>query len=238
MAQSPFLITLNYTDLKNNIMKPSFLSLLFSLLVLLGCESQVSNTNDTLPMKIAKAYGYDQLDEVQSISYTWNVRRDSATVMVRDWKWDLVKGEVSYSDADTSITYLIEEKTEQLKDVDHKFINDKYWLLYPFQLAWDEGYATEITENQNSPIKGDPTTKLTILYNNKDGYTPGDAYDLYVDDNNMIKEWVFRKGNAAEGRAFTWENEKDFSGLMIALDHRMKNGEKIIWFSNVEVNKK
>jgi len=23
-------------------------------------------------------------------------------------------------------------------------------------------------------------TKLTILYNNEDGYTPGDAYDVYV----------------------------------------------------------
>lgn len=46
----------------------------------------------------------------------------------------------------------------------------------------------------------------------------------------MIKEWVFRKGNANEGRAFTWENEKDFGSIKIALDHRMKNGEKSYGF--------
>ena len=219
-------------------MKKALYPILFSLIILVGCENEKNVATDNLPMQIAKAYGYDQLDQVQSISYTWNVRRDSVTVIVRDWKWDLVKREVSYTDADTSATYLISEKSDQIKDIDHKFINDKYWLLFPFQLAWDEGFTTEIAEEQTSPINGETTTKLTILYNNEDGYTPGDAYDVYVDDKKMIKEWVFRKGNAAEGRAFTWENEKDFGGIKIALDHRMKNGEKIIWFTNVGINKK
>lgn len=218
-------------------MKTTLLPLLL-VLCLASCETEKSAVTESLPMQVAMAYGFDQLDEVQSIAYTWNVRRDSATVMVRDWKWDLVKGEVSYADADTSLSYLIAEKTAEIKDIDHRFINDKYWLLFPFQMAWDDGYSTEITENQTSPINGDPTTKITVLYNNEDGYTPGDAYDVYVDDQNMIKEWVFRKGNAKEGRAFTWENEKDFGGIKIALDHRMNDGEKIIWFTNVEVVKK
>lgn len=229
-------IRINRPKLKK--MKRTLSPILFSLLLLLSCETEKKAATDDLPMQIAHAYGFDQLEDVQSISYTWNVRRDSVTVMVRDWKWDLVKGEVSYSDADTSATYLLSEKTDQIKDIDHKFINDKYWLLYPFQLAWDKGFTTEITEDQTSPINGTPSTKLTVLYNNEDGYTPGDAYDVYVDENKIIKEWVFRKGNAAEGRAFTWENEKDFGGIKIALDHRMQNGEKIIWFTNVKVVKK
>jgi hypothetical protein len=219
-------------------MKTTLFPLLIVLLFFASCETEKSTATDSLPMQVAQAYGFGQLDDVQSIAYTWNVRRDSATVMVRDWKWDLVKGEVSYADADTSLSYLIAQKSEEIKDIDHRFINDKYWLLFPFQMAWDEGYSTEITEGQTSPINGDATTKITVLYNNEDGYTPGDAYDVYVDDQKMIKEWVFRKGNAEEGRAFTWENEKDFGGIKIALDHRMNDGEKIIWFTNVEVVKK
>jgi hypothetical protein len=219
-------------------MKTTILSFFIVLLFFSSCGTEESTATDSLPMKVAQAYGFDQLDEVQSIAYTWNVRRDSATVMVRDWKWDLTKGEVSYADADTSLSYLIDQKTAEIKDIDHRFINDKYWLLFPFQLAWDEGYSAEITEDQTSPINGDATTKITVLYNDEDGYTPGDAYDIFVDDQYMIKEWVFRKGNAKEGRAFTWENEQVFGGIKIALDHRMSNGEKIIWFTNVEVVKK
>lgn len=52
---------------------------------------------DTLPMKVAMAYGYDKFDEVSSIAYTWNVRRDSVTVMTRDWKWNIKDNTVYYA---------------------------------------------------------------------------------------------------------------------------------------------
>ncbi|NHE55677.1 hypothetical protein [Cyclobacterium plantarum] len=219
-------------------MKNSFVFLGFLLILISSCSPETKESEDSLPMKVAKAYGFDHLDEVKSISYTWNVRRDSATVLVRDWAWDLENGEVSYSGPDTTATYLIANKTKAVESVDQKFINDKYWLLFPFHLGWDEGYEAEIIENQRSPINADPTTKIIIRYNDSDGYTPGDAYDIYIDENHMIKEWVFRRGDGPEGRAFTWENVADFGNIKIAQDHHLENGEKIIWFTNVEVVKK
>ena len=191
----------------------------------------------SLPEKVAAAYGFDTFGDVKSISYTWNVQRDSVNIIVRDWKWDIQNRSVTFADADTSYTYSMDLPKEQLPPADKGFINDKYWLLFPFQLVWDSGYSYEAVENVTAPISGAAATKLTILYNNEDGYTPGDAYDLYLDEYNMIKEWVFRRGNGAEGRPMTWENVEDHGGIKITTEHKNADGQRVIWFSNIKIEK-
>ncbi len=228
------MITLVSITTNSKFMKKYALFLYTLLLFVVSCSPK----EESIPVKIAKAYGFDRLDEVATIRYTWNVRRDSATVLVRDWTWNLEKGEVHYKGPDTTARYELANKSPQIEAVDQKFINDKYWLLFPFQLAWDKGYEAEIVENASSPIHGENTTKVIIRYNDTDGYTPGDAYDLYVDADYLIKEWVFRRGDGPEGRAFTWENVRDFDGIKIAQDHKLENGETIIWFTDVAVERK
>ncbi|MEB2775685.1 hypothetical protein SYJ56_10235 [Algoriphagus sp. D3-2-R+10] len=191
---------------------------------------------DTLPMKVAMAYGFDKFDEVNSIAYTWNVQRDSVNVMTRDWKWNIKDRTVYYATSDTSYTYSLDMPADSLPDADKGFINDKYWMMFPFQLAWDSGYEYETEENVPTPIAGTNSTKLTIVYNGADGYTPGDAYDLYLDENNMILEWVFRRGNGPDGRPTTWEDVEQFGPIKLATTHANQAGEKFIWFSNISVN--
>src|SRR5690606_1701732 len=143
-----------------------------------------------------KAYGIENIEKINSIAYTWNVQRDSVTVFSRDWKWNIKDSTVYYSGEDTTLTYSL--NADSLPPQDKGFINDKYWLMFPFQLAWDSEYTYEVVENVNSPLKGTPSTKLTILYNSGEpaalgmGYTPGDAYDLYLDENHKILEWTHR----------------------------------------------
>jgi len=36
-------------------------------------------------------------------------------------------------------------------------------------------------------------TKMTIVLTQQDAIDAGDAYDLYLDENNMILEWTFRE---------------------------------------------
>jgi hypothetical protein len=114
--------------------------------------------------------------------------------------------------------------------------------MFPFQLAWDTGYTYETVEDVPAPISGANTTKLTILYNSGEpkapglGYTPGDAYDLYLNEDLMITEWVFRRGNGVDGRPITWDNVKDFGPIKFATDHSNDAGQRFIWFSNIEVN--
>ena len=200
-----------------------------------ACSTATQKTADSLPQKVAAAYGFDRFDEINEVHYTWNVRVDSATVRSRSWIWKPSSGAVTYSGPDTTLSYSLSDKDSSLNDIDSRFINDKYWLLFPFQLAWDTGYDYEVSESQSAPISGEPVTKLTIVYNNEDGYTPGDAYDLYLDDKHQIKEWVFRRANGPTGRAMTWENVNDYHGIKIALDHRDDQGNLVLWFSDVEV---
>lgn len=201
-----------------------------------GCDTD-NSASDSLPLKVAKAYGYDKFDDVNTISYTWNVQANPDRVVTRDWKWNVKDRSVYYADADTSYTYNLDTPKDEMPKADGGFINDKYWLMFPFQLAWDTGYTFEVQEDVEAPISKDKTTKLIILYNAEDGYTPGDAYDLYLDDNHKIKEWVFRRGNGLEGRPITWEAEKDFNGLTFATEHKNEEGVKFIWFTDIEVEK-
>src|SRR5690606_7615850 len=194
-----------------------------------------ANEKKPLPLQVADAYGFDQMEEVEVMEYTWNVRGDNNTVRSRSWQWNVQTGDIAYAGPDTVLSYNSSDKDTALGAIDHRFVNDKYWLLFPFQLAWDTGYEYEALPDQTAPISGDNATKLTILYNNEDGYTPGDAYDLFLDDENNIIEWVFRKGNAATGRAMSWENVRDFDGIKIALDHKDKSGNTVLWFSDVSV---
>jgi hypothetical protein len=213
-------------------MKNLLLSL--SVLALLASCQQRETLPDTLPMQVAKAYGFENWDQVKSIGYTWNVQRDSATVVSRTWKWNIQDSTVSYAGADTSFTYSLVQ--DSLPKQDGAFINDKYWALMPFQLAWDKGYTYEVTENASSPIQGLPSTKLSILYGTEGGYTPGDAYDLYLDANHHILEWTFRKGNAPEGRTWTWEKAAAFGPIQLSLEHKDPEGKRFIWLTDVTIN--
>lgn len=211
----------------------NFCYIILALLLITSCDPK---EEVSLPMKVAKAYGFDNFDKINSIAYTWNVQANPETVRTRDWKWNIKERTVYYADADTSFTYSLDLTKEELPTIDGGFINDKYWLMFPFQLVWDTGYSYTILENVSAPISGQKTTQLTILYNQEDGYTPGDAYDLFLDENHMIKEWVFRRGNGLEGRPITWENEQDFKGVKFATEHKNEEGIKFIWFTNIEVD--
>lgn len=217
-------------------MKPFPYSFIVGFFLFSACTPSQEDAEKSLPLQVAEAYGIDHMDQVESIDYTWNVQVDSATIRSRSWKWNVKGDEVYYSDQDTTLTYSLSERDTALNDIDQRFINDKYWLLFPFQLAWDTGYDHEILPDQTSPISGQNSTKLTILYNNTDGYTPGDAYDLYLNENNRIIEWVFRRGNGENGRAMTWENVQDFGGIKIAMEHKDDKGNRVLWFSDVSVN--
>ena len=202
-------------------------------LLLVGSCSQKDTVPDSLPLKVAKAYGFENFDKIKSIGYTWNVQRDSVTVASRTWKWNIQDSTVFYAGADTSFTYNL--AVDSLPEKDGAFINDKYWALMPFQLAWDSGYTYEVLENVSSPIQGIPSTKLSILYGAEGGYTPGDAYDLYLDEAHKILEWTFRRGNGVEGRTWTWEKAASFGPIQLSLEHKDAAGKRFIWLTDITV---
>jgi hypothetical protein len=59
--------------------------------------------------------------------------------------------------------------------MDGAFINDQYWLIFPFRTAWDGG--TEVSfGHEIMPFTSDSVPSMTIAYTDSTGYTPNDTY--------------------------------------------------------------
>ncbi|WP_343487742.1 hypothetical protein [Allomuricauda sp. d1] len=207
-----------------------------------GCKTDkkqvIDNEEESLPIieKIANAHGYDDWKAVKSIKFTFNVDRDS-THFERSWIWKPKTNEITSISGQDTLTYLRKQMDSTAYKANAGFINDRYWLLAPFNLIWDKNsYEYEHTTQATAPISGQPMQKLTIVYANEGGYTPGDAYDFYFGDDHLIQEWTFRKGNQAEpSMSTTWENYTEQKGLTLALDHKKKGEPFNLYFTGVEI---
>ena len=185
--------------------------------------------------KIAQAYGMEKFEDINYLQYTFNVERDSIILVSRTWKWNRRSGEIIAINSEDTVSFHQDALTDELKKLDHRFINDKYWLLFPYQLIWDTNMTYTNEGLQTAPISGDQLIKLTIQYANDVGYTPGDAYDLYLDENWIIREWEFRKsGKERPGSMVTWEGYTDLNGVLLATNHVNKDGSFRLFFTDIK----
>lgn len=217
--------------------KPQLLVLVLCILLLGSCTStKDETTNLTVGEKIAKAHGIDQFPEINKMTYRFNVQRDTL-LFGRDWQWWPKTGEVVYSrGADTVRFNQFQVESDDIKKTDQSFINDKYWLLFPFQLVWDADVSYIEKEDTSAPISGIKMHHVIVAYTQNGGYTPGDVYELFCDDNWIIQEWVFRRGGQEEPTIIcTWEGYEDFNGVKIATEHRNEDGSFRLFFSGLAV---
>lgn len=191
---------------------------------------------ETILEKVANASGFQNWKNVEEIKFTFNVDRDT-THFERDWIWKPKTNDITATSNEGTISYNWADMDSTAYKTNGGFINDKFWLLSPYQLVWD---ADNITYNHTTqieaPISKKTMQKLTIVYGNEGGYTPGDAYDFYFGDDYIIKEWVFRKSNQLEpSMTTTFEDYKEMNGLKIATMHKMAAGSFKLYFTGVEV---
>jgi hypothetical protein len=186
--------------------------------------------------KLAKANGYDNWKNIAELKFTFNVDRDTAH-FERSWVWNTTTNEVSGTSMGETSTYNRAAVDSATAKVDGAFVNDKYWLLAPINIMWDKENLTEQhTTKAAAPISGDTLQKLTVVYSNIGGYTPGDAYDFYFGDDYMVREWVFRRGNQEEPNTITsWEDYVDKGGIKIAQMHQNADGSFKLYFTDVSV---
>lgn len=226
-------------------MKKLLLLSIIALSVLIGCKSDKKqeeiesqpDTKLTILEKIANAHGYENWKSVSSIKFTFNVDRDSSH-FERTWLWQTGSNDVTMMTSQDTTIYNRKSIDSAMTSIDGGFVNDKFWLLAPFQLVWDQhNFTYEHIEDAEAPISKTPMHKLTTVYANEGGYTPGDAYDYYFGDDFIIKEWAYRKGNQAEPNLVTtWEDYKDLNGLRIGIMHKRPEPNFSLYFSGVEVN--
>lgn len=216
-----------------------YLSLIVIVLTVSSCKNETKKTETkelTIAERIAKANGIDNWKNVDEIRFTFNVdRKDSH--FERSWVWKPKTGDVTMITSADTVSYNRKSIDSLTTAADKSFINDKFWLLAPYNLVWDEGTTISNEGKGKTHLTDETLDKLTIVYGSEGGYTPGDAYDFFYDENFIIKEWVFRKGNQKEPSMITtWEDYEDFNGLKIAKSHLGKDNSVKLYFTNISVN--
>lgn len=228
-----------FTHLNRNLTTVGALLLLFFL----ALSTTVFSQETDIGQKIAQAYGIQGFKEIKQIKFTFNVKKGDNTLS-RTWVWYPSKDLVSYiKDADKheAMSYnrkeITPESPDVLKVVDSSFTNDQYWLLFPFHLVWDKGITIKADDEKvKLPVGDGMARKVTVTYPNEGGYTPGDVYELFIDDNNMILQWIYRRGGAQEPTAVaTWEDNRSFGPITLSLNHISEENDFRIWFTDVVV---
>jgi hypothetical protein len=189
--------------------------------------------------KIANVYGVSHWKDVEAFRFTFEPKIAGAH-MKRAWLWEVKANRVtchwkSWGLIPRSHTYspgMLDQGDKKLnEEVDRWFINDKFWCLFPLQLAWDTSATVTEKGNKPLPIKTGTSSDLmakmlTIAYpRTGGGYTPGDMYDVYYTGEGMIEQWSYHKAGVEKPTlTVTWEDQKKVGPLIMAMQHQNQNG--------------
>jgi hypothetical protein len=218
----------------------NYLRLLVLLVCVASCKQEEKKPVEpvkelTAAQKIAEAHGINHWNKVTELKFTFNVDKDS-THYDRTWVWKPKTNQVTAITKKDTITYLRKEVDSLSTRSDQGFINDKFWLLPAFQLAWDTGTMITVPVKEKSPIQKKELNKITLHYIGNGGYTPGDAYDIYYNDNYLIEEWVFREKNSVEPSMTTAFSEyKTINNITFPTTSKKADGNWKLHFTDIEV---
>jgi hypothetical protein len=216
--------------------------------VVLAATSR-AQTRSPIAEQIAKTYGLDSFGQVEAIRYTFSLRAPGRNLS-RSWVWQPKTSQISYEGKDkdgklVKVTYvesqLYKEPTIVKDQVAPAFVNDNYWLIFPFHVYWDSpGAHVQEMGMQKLPL-GKGSAKLVTVKYPKGGYTPGYTWDLYVGSDNRIEELVYHRGDPKSPVPgiviVTWAGYKKAGPLLFSTEHRgTADGKPMrLFFSNVAV---
>lgn len=181
--------------------------------------------------QIAKAYGLDSFGQIEAIRYTFNLEVPSLKLKLsRTWTWEPKADRVTFEGKDKSgkpvkVTYVRSQISSQPDNVknetDPGFVNDQYWLVFPFHTVWDTGASVEDKGMQKLPIGKGSAKQVIVKYPSNVGYTPGDTWELFVGGDNRVQQMVFHHGGSAKPNTVvvTWAGYKKAGPLVISTDH-------------------
>jgi hypothetical protein len=206
------------------------------LVVAAGCAPRTTGDSDTVGRDLAQAYGVDGFHQVEELQFTFNAQVGERSVS-RRWIWKPHTGEVTFGADGRGVTFSHPLKNkatnDEIRALDAKFVNDRYWLLFPLHLVWDASIAVTDHGQVEAPLGAGRARRLEVRYPPAGGYTPGDVYELFVGRDGRIVAWIYRRGGApAPTRMSTWEMHRRLGPLWVSLDHRGPDGFRV-WFTDV-----
>ncbi|GAA0873190.1 hypothetical protein GCM10009117_23370 [Gangjinia marincola] len=203
-----------------------------------NANETTADLNDLSPAEaIAYKNGVEKFKDINKLSFTFNVDRGD-NHYERSWIWYPKRNQVTMQSNEDTLTFKRNTLDDVSRKADAAFINDSYWLLAPYHFVWDKGVEISQPLRAVAPISKDSLNKISLTYVGDGGYTPGDAYDFYYDDDFMIKEWIFRQKNQEEPSMMTtWEDYKTVEGMNISTMHQDNTGEFKLYFTNIKATK-
>jgi hypothetical protein len=204
---------------------------------------------DPIIEKIAKAYGVDSWDQIETIRYTWNIDIPGLFKAAHKWEWEPKTGKISFESSDkdgkpVKVSYdssKLSTQPDQIKnEVEPAFVNDNYWLLFPFHAYWDKSATITNEGTKKLPIGAGSAMLVTVKYPTEaGGYTPGDTWDLYVGKDYRVVQFVYHRGGPKKPSVVTatWTGYKKAGGILFSTEHRgTADGKPLrLWITDVAV---
>jgi len=203
--------------------------LVFAVLVL--AASSCSQKHSSVAEPIAKTYGLDSWGQIEGIRYTFNLDIPGLINLSHKWEWNPKTDTVTYEGKDKDgnpmkVTYQrsqLSSQSDAIKNqVEPAFVNDNYWVIFPFHAYWDTAANVQDKGMQALPIGSGSAKLVSVKYPSDIGYTPGDTWDLYVDNDNRVEQFVYHRGGPKKPSVVTatWEGYKKAGPLLVSTEHR------------------
>ena len=207
--------------------------LLLALALLVFAPTSWAQQRPPILEKIAKTYGLDSYGQIEAIRYTFNLQLPGLNLnLSRSWEWEPKTGKVSYKGKDkdgkpveaTFILSQLNSAPANVKDdIAPKFVNDNYWLLFPFHAYWDTSATVTDQGMQKLPLGVGSADLVSVRYPAEaGGFTPGDTWNLYVGKDNRVEALEFHHGGNAKPSLIiaTWAGYKKAGPLLVSTEHR------------------
>lgn len=214
-----------------NVRRFTVTGLLLCGVLVLAPSSWAQNRPPVLE-QIAKTYGLDSFSQIEAIRYTWSGEIPGVFKISRTWEWEPKTNKVSYEGKDkegkpVKATYdssQLSSQSDQVKnEIEPAFVNDNYWLLFPFHAYWDTSATVTDQGMKKLPIGTGSATLVSVKYPAEaGGYTPGDTWDLYVGKDHRVEQLVYHRGGATKPSLVTatWTGYKKAGPLLVSTEHR------------------
>lgn len=214
--------------------RPTFIgkAVLLALALLLLLPTTTAQQRSTVAEQLAKTYGLDSFSQIDAIRYTWNGEVPGLFKASRTWTWEPKTNKVTFEGKDkegkpVKVSYVRSELSSQpdnvKKEVDPGFVNDNYWLIFPFHAYWDTSATITDQGTQKLPTGAGSARLVSVKYGSEQGgYTPGDTWDLYVGKDNRVQLLVFHHGGSVKPSLVTatWTGYKKAGPVLISTEHR------------------
>jgi hypothetical protein len=230
-----------------NVLRGHSMLRLVGFAVLLITSTSWAQQRAPILEKVAKTYGIDSWDKVDAIRYTWNGEITGLFKISRTWEWEPKTNKVTYTGVDkdgkpVNVSYVrtdLSGQSDAVKQTDQGFINDNYWVLFPFHAYWDTSASVIDQGAFNLPQGSGMAELVPVKYPADSGYTPGDTWDLYVGKDNRVEYFVYHRGGAKPPSRVlaTWSGYKKAGPILVATEHRgFADGKPLhVFFSDVAV---